>query len=67
MNLRKLVLFITVIVGNSFFSHADLSFEGHYQGKSLFVQNPEDEDGFGFCRGWQTFEAARLGQLFCNQ
>ena len=49
MNLRKLVLFITVIVGNSFFSHADLSFEGHYQGKSLFVQNPEDEDGFGFC------------------
>ncbi|PZE16374.1 hypothetical protein DNU06_13760 [Putridiphycobacter roseus] len=28
---------------------ANLSLEGHYQGKSLFIQNPEDEDGFGFC------------------
>lgn len=26
-----------------------MSIEGHYQGKNLFIQNPEDEDGFGFC------------------
>jgi len=49
MNLKKLVLVALVIIGNSFLSHADLSLEGHYQGKSLFIQNPEDEDGFGFC------------------
>lgn len=36
-------------MGVSFTSLADLSLEGHYQGKNLFVQNPEDEDGFGFC------------------
>jgi hypothetical protein len=28
---------------------ANLSIEGSYQGKNLYVQNPEDEDGFGFC------------------
>lgn len=28
---------------------ADLSVEGSYQGKNLYVQNPEDDDGFGFC------------------
>lgn len=26
-----------------------LSIEGSYQGKNLYVQNPEDGDGFGFC------------------
>lgn len=30
-------------------ARADLSIEGSYQGKNLYVQNPEDEDGFGFC------------------
>ncbi|MFK8037452.1 MAG: hypothetical protein AB8B74_04130 [Crocinitomicaceae bacterium] len=49
MNFKKLVLLLIVVIGNAFLSHADLSIEGHYQGKSLFVQNPEDEDGFGFC------------------
>lgn len=49
MNLKKLSLILLVVVGNSFFSYADLSLEGRYQGKSLFVQNPEDEDGFGYC------------------
>ena len=49
MNLKKLVLILIVVLGNSFLSLADLSLEGHYQGKNLFVQNPEDEDGFGFC------------------
>lgn len=49
MILKKIVLVLVVAIGNSFLSFADLSLEGHYQGKSLFVQNPEDEDGFGFC------------------
>src|SRR6202008_834946 len=30
-------------------SYAALSIEGSYQGKNLYVQNPEDGDGFGFC------------------
>ena len=30
-------------------SLAALSIEGSYQGKNLYVQNPEDSDGFGFC------------------
>ena len=33
----------------SFIGHATLSIEGIYQGKNLYVQNPENEDGFGFC------------------
>lgn len=40
---------LLIFVGASYSSFADLSIEGHYQGKNLFVQNPEDEDGFGFC------------------
>lgn len=31
------------------FSHATLSIEGSYQGKNIYVHNPEDPDGFGFC------------------
>jgi hypothetical protein len=31
-------------------SHAaTLSIEGSYQGKNLYIQNPTDEDGFGYC------------------
>ncbi len=40
---------LLIFLGASYSSFADLSVEGHYQGKNLFVQNPEDEDGFGFC------------------
>lgn len=28
---------------------ATLSIDGSYQGKNLYVQNPMDEDGFGYC------------------
>ncbi|MCG8575805.1 MAG: hypothetical protein MI810_13040 [Flavobacteriales bacterium] len=28
---------------------ADLSLEGHYQGRNIYVQSPESEDGFGYC------------------
>lgn len=40
---------LLLFLGASYSSFADLSIEGHYQGKNLFIQNPEDEDGFGFC------------------
>ena len=49
MSLKHLILVSVFIVGNAFVSMASLSLEGHYQGKSLFVENPLDEDGFGFC------------------
>ncbi|WP_066756338.1 T9SS type A sorting domain-containing protein [Crocinitomix algicola] len=49
MLLKNKVLFLLVFLGGTFSSYADLSLEGHYQGKNLYVQNPEDEDGFGFC------------------
>jgi len=45
----KNLLLITLFITGSFASFADLSLEGHYQGKNLFVQNPDDEDEFGFC------------------
>lgn len=44
----KVVLTLFVIL-SSFYLSANLSLEGSYQGKNIYVQNPEDEDGFGFC------------------
>ncbi len=41
------IVFLVMLNASDLF--ANLSLEGHYQGKSLFIQNPEDEDGFGFC------------------
>lgn len=38
-------LFVIVAFG----AHADISVEGNYQGKNLYIQNPESDDGFGFC------------------
>jgi hypothetical protein len=40
---------ITLSLFSILIARADLSIEGSYQGKNLYVQNPEDEDGFGFC------------------
>lgn len=42
-----LLTLITALIAGS--ALANLSIEGSYQGKNLYVQNPEDEDGFGFC------------------
>lgn len=42
-----LSLFIACLLGN--FAWAALSIEGTYQGKNLYVQNPMDDDGFGYC------------------
>jgi hypothetical protein len=45
----KILLVSFVLVLTVFNLKANLSIEGSYQGKNLFVQNPESEDGFGFC------------------
>lgn len=47
--LHKILFSIIAVVGCGFGSFANLSIEGHYQGKNLYVQSPESEDGFGFC------------------
>ena len=49
MILKSKILLLFSLLVVSHLSFADLSIEGHYQGKNLYVQNPEDEDGFGFC------------------
>jgi hypothetical protein len=46
--MRNLILTVLLLFC-SVFTWANLSIEGSYQGKNLYVQNPEDEDGFGFC------------------
>ena len=45
----RIILLITLLISFNFVTYSNLSFEGHYQGKNLFVQNPDDEDDFGFC------------------
>jgi len=45
----KALFFITLLFATLFNLHADLSIEGSYQGKNLYVQNPASDDGFGFC------------------
>src|SRR5690554_3012561 len=45
----RALLFSIATLLTVFNSNADLSIEGSYQGKNLYVQNPASEDGFGFC------------------
>ncbi|MDX1652336.1 MAG: hypothetical protein R3277_07585 [Brumimicrobium sp.] len=45
----KILLVSFLVLFTVFNLRADLSIEGSYQGKNLYVQNPESEDGFGFC------------------
>lgn len=49
MKLKNLLLFLLFTALYSVDGLAALSIEGSYQGKNLYVQNPEDGDGFGFC------------------
>jgi hypothetical protein len=49
MKLRRILLLCIFSILTGFVSYAALSIEGSYQGKNLYVQNPEDGDGFGFC------------------
>lgn len=45
----KFLLLVLFTAASGIYSYANLSIEGSYQGKNLYVQNPEDGDGFGFC------------------
>lgn len=45
---KRLVLSLAALMLSLSLSAA-ISVEGHYQGKNLFVQSPESEDGFGYC------------------
>jgi hypothetical protein len=49
MKLKKILLLSVFSAFTGLVSYAALSIEGSYQGKNLYVQNPEDGDGFGFC------------------
>lgn len=43
--------FFIVLISSliTFMSFGSLSIEGTYQGKNLYVQNPMDDEGFGYC------------------
>ena len=47
--LKRILAVSLLCIGFSFFSYADFSVEGHYQGKMIYVQSPLDDDGFGVC------------------
>jgi hypothetical protein len=49
-NTMQKLIFIAILLGyfNPFYA-AKLSLEGVYQGKNVFVQNPTDASGFGYC------------------
>jgi hypothetical protein len=46
---RKLVLIFFLLGYSNLYFAAKLSLEGVYQGKNVFIQNPSDASGFGFC------------------
>jgi hypothetical protein len=46
--MRFLLVFLFLVCG-ALSAFAALSIEGTYQGKNLYIQNPRDEDGFGYC------------------
>lgn len=43
----SLVAFLLILISNV--AYSALSIEGTYQGKNLYVQNPIDDEGFGYC------------------
>jgi hypothetical protein len=47
--MMKLLLSLFSLVLFSFGVFANISIEGHFQGKNLFIQNPEDDLGLGYC------------------
>lgn len=46
--MKKLFTLLTICILSNW-TLATLSIEGTYQGKNLYVQNPMDDDGFGYC------------------
>jgi hypothetical protein len=47
--MRIFLSLLFIYLMNSLAFAASLSIEGTYQGKNLYVQNPMDDDGFGYC------------------
>ncbi len=47
--MKTLVSCIVFSISGSLVLGASLSIEGTYQGKNLYIQNPMDDEGFGFC------------------
>jgi len=47
--MRLILIFLILNLLNTVSFAASLSVEGSYQGKNLYVQNPMDDDGFGYC------------------
>ncbi|MBW7868766.1 MAG: hypothetical protein H3C31_10615 [Brumimicrobium sp.] len=45
----RILIYLIIAISTANFSFANLSIEGSYQGKNIYVQNPSSEDGFGFC------------------
>lgn len=45
----KLFSFLLIFFNLAYVYGATLSIEGSYQGKNLYVQNPMDDEGFGYC------------------
>mgnify|MGYP006205987971 CR=1 FL=1 len=46
---RTYILLTLLLLFFSDFAFSALSIEGTYQGKNLYVQNPIDDEGFGYC------------------
>ncbi|MBD3636978.1 MAG: hypothetical protein HUJ25_06495 [Crocinitomicaceae bacterium] len=47
--INKMIAGFVLLIGVASPGFSNTSIEGTYQGKNLFVQSPESEDGFGFC------------------
>ena len=47
--MRIVLIGLLTWLSSSLAFSASLSIEGTYQGKNLYIQNPMDDDGFGYC------------------
>lgn len=49
--MKTLLLVLTMVITSSIgsYCYSALSISGTYQGKNLYVQNPIDDEGFGYC------------------
>ncbi len=49
--MKTLLLFLAIVTTSILggYGYAALSISGTYQGKNLYVQNPIDDEGFGYC------------------
>lgn len=47
--MKKILFILFLVCCSNIYLAAKLSLEGVYQGKNIFIQNPNDASGFGFC------------------